>query len=327
MKKLIVITCLVLINNISNAQFFRNYINLYENNYEDNLGKLYMNKTYKKEGVKEVADKTFNAKNELVNSTTTTKFNINGVGYSYVRLNKKRKLDWSWTYHLIDTLNYDKVESIHKKDTFIRINIFNKNNKIIETKQYSKDHVNYFTNKYTYNDKNKLATSAGYRKGKQTYKNEFDYYENGSRKETKCYDKKGKLIKIYNYACEPTGTIEKKVTQENICKKRTYNSDSSYLEIFEGHDNKRHTARRIVKYSKDSLELEQTFYNNNDKETRRYVSEYKDRKTVKFQHFYKGKLVREYYYTYKPNGLAESYQSFNKKGKLTQKTVYEYSYF
>ncbi len=296
-------------------------------NYEDNIGKLNINKTYQKEGVKEVTDKKFNAKNELIKSNTTTKFNKNGVGYSFLRHNKKGELKWVWTYHIIDTLNYDKLESIYKNDTFRRINIFNENNKIIETNHYSKDNKVYFSYKYTYNNKNKLATSAGYRKGKQTYKNEYEYYDNGSRKETREYNKKNKLIKIYNYACEPTGVVEKKVTQESICKKRTYNPDSSYVIIYEGHDNKGHTARRIVKYSKDSLELEQIFFNNKNKETSKYISEYKDRKTVKFQHYYKGKLLKEYHYSYKPNGLAESYQSINKKGKLIQKTLYEYGYF
>lgn len=327
MKKIIFIACLALICNTSNAQLFRSQIYLQENNYEDNIGKLYVNKTYQKEGVKEVTDKKYNSKNELINSNITTKFNKNGVGYSFLKYNKKGKLKWIWTYHLIDTVNYDKLESVSNNDTFRRVNIFNENNKIIETNHYSKDNKIYYTYKYTYNNKNKLATSSGFRKGKQTYKNEYEYYDNGSLKETREYNKKGKLKKIYNYACEPTGTVEKKITQENICKKRTYNPDSSYVVIYEGHDNKGNMARRIVKYSKDSLELEQTFYNKKDKETRKYITEYKDKKVVGFQNFYSGKLIRKYNYSYKPNGLTDSYQSYNKKGKLLQKTVYEYSYF
>lgn len=327
-KKFTLIICLALLGNMVNAQFFRNYFYLTDNYYDENLGSLYVNKQVKKEGVNEIFSKSINPKNKKITLNNIQKFNANGVCYFYQNLDKKGRIYLTRTCHLIDTLRFDKMEYAYKKDTFTTINIFNDQNKIIETQNFRKNNVKTWTNKYTYNDKNKLATSIGIgRKGKQAYKNEYDYYDNGSRKETRYYNKKNKLEKIYSYACEPTGVVEKKVTQQNICKKRTYNPDSSYFEIFEGHDNKGHSSRRVVKYSKDSLDLEETYYNNNDKETRRYVSEYKDRKTVNFQYFYKGKLKRAYHYNYNSKGLIENYVSTNRKGKVKNNIVYEYSYF
>lgn len=69
------------------------------------------------------------------------------------------------------------------------------------------------------------------------------------------------------------------------------------------------------------------YYNKNDKETVRYVSDYKDRKVVSCQYFYKGKLKKTYYLTYKTNGLTESYKTTNAKGRVKSNQVYEYNYF
>jgi len=327
--KITFIVFFLLINNATKAQLFNTYFYLNDNNNDYNLGSLYVNKYAKEEGVKEILTKPLNPKNKQLKINSIQTFNKNGVCYYFQSFNKKGEIYLNRNYHLIDTLRYDKMESAYKKDTFTTINIFNNNNKIIEL-QYLRNpnKTKYWSYKYTYNDKNKIATSTSLnKKGKQHFKNEFDYYENGSRKETRHYNKKNKLEKIYSYACEPTGVVEKKVTQQNICKKRTYNPDSSYFEIFEGHDNKGHSSRRVVKYSKDSLELEQTYFNNNDKETKRYVSEYKDRKTIKFMQYFNGKLQMINHYSYKSNGLIESFKATNAKGKEKANIIYEYSYF
>ncbi len=326
--KLAIIICFALLSNMVNAQR-RSSIDFNDSyNYENNLGTLYLNDDYKKQDVKEVVTKFANPKTNQLSTRGIYKLNKNGVGYFYQSLNKKGKIYLTRTYHLIDTLKYDKMESAYKKDTFSTVNIFNNNQKIAEIQYFKSPNKMYWSYKYTYNEKNKVASGISLnKKGKQTYKMEFEYYDNGSKKETRHYNKKNKLVKIYSYACEPIGVIEKKVTQQNICKKRTYNPDSSYFEVFEGHDNKGNSMRRIGKYSKDSLQLELTYYNKNDKETVRYVSAYKDRKAVTCNYFYKDKLKKIYYITYKPNGLTESYKITNANGKVKSNQVYEYSYF
>lgn len=317
----------LLINNATKAQLFKTYFNLNDSYYENNIGSLYVNKSAKKEGVKEIRTKSLMPKNKQFKTNSIQTFNNNGVCYFFQSFNKKGEIYLKRNYHLIDTFRYYKMESAYKKDTFRTIHIFNESNKVIEIQNF-RNNKKSWTDKYTYNDKNKTATSIGIdRKGNQVYKTEYDYYENGSRKETRHFNKKNKLEKIYSYACEPTGVVEKKVTQQNICKKRTYNPDSSYFEIFEGHDNKGHSSRRVVKYSKDSLELEQTYFNNNEKETKRFVSEYKDRKTIKYLQYFNGKLKAINHYSYKSNGLIESFKATNAKGKEIANIVYEYAYF
>jgi hypothetical protein len=327
-KEFTFIICLALLSNIANAQF-RSTIDFNDyNSYENNIGSLSINNEYKNQNVKEVITNNFDNKNKELKTKGIYKLNKNGIGYFYQSINKKGKIKLTRTYHLIDTFRYDKMEHAYKKDTFTTVNFFNNNNKVTETQYFRNPNKMYWSYKYTYNNQNKVSSGISLnKKGKQTYKTEFEYYDNGSKKETRHYNQKNKLVKIYSYACEPTGVIEKKVTQQNICKKRTYNPDSSYFEIFEGHDNKGHSSRRIGKYSKDSLQIEMVYYNKNDKETVRYVSAYKDRKVVSCQYFYKGKLKKTYYLTYKTNGLTESYKTTNAKGKVKSNQVYEYSYF
>ncbi len=328
MKKLVLLSTAFLLSIVANAQF-RSYIDFNDyNSYENNLGLLTVENKYKNQNVKEVITINFDKNNNQLKTKGIYRLNKNGIGYFYQRINKKGKIELTRTYHLIDTVRYDKLEYAYIRDTFTTVNIFNNINKVTETQYFNGSSKLYLTYKYTYNNLNKVSSGISLnKKGKQQYRMEFDYYDNGSKKETRHYNKKNKLVKIYSYVCEPTGVIEKKVTQQNICKKRTYNPDSSYFEIFEGYDNKGHTSRRIGKYSKDSLELEMVYYNKNDKETVRYVSVYKDRKVVTCQYFFKGKLKRTYYLTYKINGLTESYKITNAKGEVKTNQVYEYQYF
>jgi hypothetical protein len=327
-KKFTLIICLAVLSNLANAQL-RSYIDFNDyNSYENNLGTLLIDNEYKNQNVKEVVTINFDKKNRQLKTKGIYKLNKNGIGYFYQSIDKKGKIKLSRTYHLIDTFRFDKMESAYRNDTFTTVNIFNNNNKISEIQYIRNPNKMYWSYKYTYNEKNKITSSVSLnKKGKQYFKYEFDYYDNGGKKETRYYNKKNKLAKIYSYACEPTGVIEKKVTQQNICKKRTYNPDSSYFEIFEGHDNKGHSSRRIGKYSKDSLQLELVYYNKHDKETIRYVSVYKDKKVVTLHYFRNGNLKKMYYLTYKTNGLTESYKITNAKGKVKTNQVYEYQYF
>ena len=327
-KKLSIFIFFLFVNNISKAQWNASFDSGNNYNYENNIGMLYVNNDFKIQGVKEVTTKFIHSKTNKLNIQEIYTIDKNGVGYFYKKYNKKGKIYLTRTYHLIDTARYNKMESAYKKDTFNTINIFNDNKKIIELQYLNNKHEKYWSYQYSYNDRNKLATSTSLnKKGKQYFRNEFYYYDNGSKKETRYYNKKNTLKKIYSYACEPTGEVAKKVTQQNICKKRTYNSDSTFVEIFEGHDNKGHSSRRIVKYSKDSLPLEQLYYNHKDQEIKRYVSEYYEGKIINFQHYNKRKLKRAYHYTYNAKGLLESYQSINNKGKIKNNNVYEYSYY
>ncbi|MCF8428822.1 MAG: hypothetical protein K9G64_01710, partial [Bacteroidia bacterium] len=207
-KNLTIIILFLFINNILKAQWTYSFDLNNNFNYENNIGLLYVNNDYKTQGVKQVTTKYINSKTNQLNTHEIYTIDKNGVGYYYQKLNKKGGIYLIRTYHLIDTLRYDSMVSAYKKDTFSTVNIFNDNKKIIELQYFNSNNKKYWSYKYTYNDKNKLATSTSLnKKGKQYFRNEFYYYDNGSIKETRYYNNKNKLKKIYSYACEPTGEV------------------------------------------------------------------------------------------------------------------------
>ena len=67
-------------------------------------------------------------------------------------------------------------------------------------------------------DSTHLLLSADYKKGKPRVRNEYDYYEDGSRKKERFYWK-GRLKHSYNFTCDPKGKIEKKkVLEKDVCR-------------------------------------------------------------------------------------------------------------
>ncbi len=322
-----IIICFFLLSNMANAQYYFKYSALNDYDYYGNTGKMYVNNDYKKLGVKEVITKRVDPKSNKVISTGINSVNGNGISYQFINLNKKGVLTYSNNYNFIDSVHYDKRLTVYKTDTTVMINVFNDKKLITEVQYFNKKKEKRSFAKHTYNDNNKIYSITWFnKKGIENYRYEYQYYENGSRKTTREFDK-GKLKKVYNYTCEPMGEVEKKVSQQNICKKRTYNPDSSYFEIFEGMDNKGKSSRKIIKYSKDSTATEQVFYNSNDKETMKFVYEKSKNNSQKTYYYYKGKLKEVSVSTKNKNGLFESYTVSNGKGKIKSNTTYEYSYF
>ncbi|MFZ4798532.1 MAG: hypothetical protein ACOYMA_13630 [Bacteroidia bacterium] len=326
-KKFTIIICLALLGNMANAQYYFKYSALNNYDYYGNTGKMFENTDYKKLGVKEVITKNVEPKSNKVISTGINLVNAYGISYQFLNLNKKGILTYSNNYHFIDSVHYDKRLIVYKIDSSVMINVFNDKKLITEVQYFNKKKEKRSFAKHTYNENNKIASITWCnKKGAESYRYEYQYFENGSRKTTSEFDK-GKLKKVYNYTCLPMGTVEKKVSQQNICKKRTYNPDSSYFEIFEGMDNKGKSSRKIIKYSKDSTAKEQVFYDNNDKETMEFVYEKGNNNSQKTYFYYKGKLKEVSASTKNKNGLIESYTVTNGNGKVKSNTTYEYNYF
>jgi hypothetical protein len=289
-------------------------------------GKAYLNKSYNENKVKEVKMYLVNEKKATSRLRGVNKINNYGVTFHRAYFDKSGNQVSRTTTDFIDSLRFSKQITINK-DSFTTTNLFDDKGRLIEVKNFKNDNKARSTNKYQYDENGKQSLSAFYNKnGIETERYEYTYYENGSRKETKFY-KKNKLKKVYNYACEPTGTVEKKVSQQTICKKRTYNPDSSYFEIYEGKDNKGHSYRRVSKFTMDSLCTEETFFNNNNKEGYKYLYVYENRKTKSISVYNKGKISRTYVYSYTPEGLTTGYKAINAKGKIMNNIKYEYSYF
>lgn len=326
MKKLTFLFCAWLCCHAAQAQLFGDGISFYEFEFSPSNTRLFANSNYQKNKVKQVEVKQLNTKSNSIKRTYYYAINPIGIAYEYRLMDKKGKIIRSYSYSFLDSFRFEKRIAVYKKDTFLLKNQFN-DKQLVTTSEYFKKQQLMTAVKYTYNSNNQIA-STNYinKKGKETSRYEYKYFENGSREEMKYY-KNNKLKKIYNYSCQPTGEVQKKVTQLNICKRRDLNLDSSYIEIYEGKDNKGRANTQIKKYSKDSLILEDTYLNKNDKEIRKYVYAYDNEKTKAILTYRKGKLLSTSHYQYTPTGLYSGYQVKNAKGKIKTNIAYTYQYF
>lgn len=329
MKKLIILPVLVLFFTALNAQMIsRSFLWTYDIDFYSSRGTVHADSAYKANRVSFVVSKKANKQNQWI-PVAKNEYNDFGVSHAHTYFNKKGLPRQYTIYHLIDSNHYDKASYIRKKDTILSTYEFNADKQITKALFYNKKHQLFYYYTCLYNEDKRLTEVNGYnKKGGQSYKYQYAYYDNGSKKETHYFNKNNKLKKIWTYACEPTGVLASKVSQQNLCKRRTYNPDSSYFEIYEGTDNKGRTSRRVVKYSKNNLALEISYFNNKDKEVMRSVRTFNNEgKMLSSQEFKKGKLVATHQYTYGDRGLIASWKEVSAKGKDKSSYTYEYGYY
>jgi hypothetical protein len=254
--------------------------------------------------------------------------NENGMIYLGYHFNKKGKLTEGWFINYSDSIHYKSFYSFSKKDTSSYLYTFNDSNHITQLLHYQSNKLIAAEN-YTYNNIGKKDEMQHFGKNNQLkFHYKYSYYDNGSIKEARLYNGKGKLKQVWSYACTPSGELEKQVKQTNYCKVRNYNPDSSYFEINEGTDNKGKTQRTVKKFSKDSLMLEFQTFGNNGKEIHKTQYTYNQkREKIGYTTYYKGKLRYKNVLALYQNGLQESSQYFDKKGLSGYKTHFTYTYY
>lgn len=213
-------------------------------------------------------EKGLSQKNEFYNRNGTTKKTIirsyndsnRIVEYRVIKKNKPYKL------HI-----YSYKDYIH----------------IVSSTYYYKDTITpsgFTSYKYYPNHKCKSYSTAN-KKNKQQYRYEYDYYDNGSRKETRFYTKT-KLKHTWVYDCDPKGALSDNKTVK-ICKNRTYEADSSFTEIYES-TIKGKANRNIIKSTADGRVLENTTFDAKGKMKYRSTYEYNSAQKLVKHLVYKG---------------------------------------
>jgi hypothetical protein len=163
---------------------------------------------------------------------------------------------------------------------------------IVRINYYFKDSINARRHSlYSYYPNGKYKSTISYdKKGKETFRYEYDFYENGSKKETRNYNK-GKLKYRWVYDCDWRGELStNKESQIKICQNRMYDTDSSYTEVYES-TVKNKATKTITKATKDGRILEQELYNVKGKLIHKTVCQYNDAK----------KLIKKTQYEKQPN--------------------------
>ncbi len=91
-------------------------------------------------------------------------------------------------------------------------------------------------------DKNCIAMSRYKSNGKLFYRYEYDFYTDGSRREARWYDSKGKLGSVFTYDCGAVGKTAKEMSKDTAlyCVKYDVDAEGNKVKIVELDMKKRH---------------------------------------------------------------------------------------
>ena len=155
---------------------------------------------------------------------------------------------------------------------------------------------------------------------------EYDYYEDGKRKQTKFY-KKGELKHIWNYTCDDEGKEQKKdIKTTQICHIKEYLEDSSYIIVNRTTDNKGRIRKNVSKYSKNKKLIEYRSYNNKGKLVWGHDYRYNCKgQKIQAITYRRGGLIwrkQEWFYN---NDLVVKYKYYKRKAKLKYSLEYKFN--
>jgi hypothetical protein len=303
-------------------------------------------------------DHNYTALNSLGQVTERKYTNRWGFGFLMFKNFIHRKNEYSnGDLRKVEFLNENgEVESYHLYDyTFLHrsnhAQTFKKGKKVNEDfTDYNADSTQKEYRSYKIkNDKQKLVLRY-----------EYDYYPDKQKKETRQFDRKGKLKYTWKYDCNPKGEVVKKESQ--VCKNTGFNNKGHIVDVifhtnaqgkktktvhtyymFNGR--KIHVANEIymVKNGKeikrsdvhlaDSIEPYYCYRNYDKKgimvmENKVEYSSYSLASTVLkkavYRLFDKGKVTVRWETSYDVKGLPLVSESFDKKNKSLGKAVYKY---
>lgn len=177
-----------------------------------------------------------------------------------------------------------------------------------------------------YNDSGKLIMSQSFNNGKLNYRYEYDFYQNGSKKETRYFNKKNKLKYRYTYECDPKGELEnKEVKNRNYCVKKEEKNDGSYMEISEYKNEKGKVTKYIRHYTADSLLSLSEYFNYKGELNFKTAYQYNENKQITMiENSNKKGIMSISIFDYDSQGLFANGKRLNRKGKVTYQWRFEY---
>jgi len=235
--------------------------------------------------------------------------------------------------YLNDTLITNRITLNHHLDTLSSENrIYDNKNRLI-LRGYKISFLLFFHKTwgytYRYNDIGKLsAYSSVDKNGKDYYRYEYDFYENGSRKETRYFNQKNKLKERWTFECDQKGELESKsVKQGNFCTKREFHNDGTFIEVFDYTNEKGKHTKAVTHYTSDSLLILYEVYNNKGKLENKWEHIYdKLGNETQISYYDSKKLKRKFVYAYNDKNLCVKMDFYRSNGKLYNSFAYDYSY-
>ena len=149
-----------------------------------------------------------------------------------------------------------------------------------------------------------LIQSFTGKREKPGWRYEYDFYENGSKKEVRYYNPKGKLKEVYTYDCNLVPKTEKEMLKDTLkaCIKYETDADGNKIKIIEEQDEK--GRLKVTRLTRDK----------------------KDRLISAVTTGHKGKIITSYTAEYNESDLVVRSSSQHPKGLRTFRASYAYTY-
>jgi hypothetical protein len=314
-------SCLLAQNTEYNYYYTDNYLSQYERLYDTSFFN-----SIKRNKISEIQSKYSSEKyksSETITFDSLARPLLNKRSQGKHNYSKQYFYDEKHSNKFSKIFEYDK----HQKELKVKSYKYDENGRDIYYESHRKGKL---MNKVLtgYNDEGKVTERLIYYKQNATpaTKYTYDYYEDGSQKETRFY-KKGKLKYTWHYDCEPKGALEKaQKDTTTVCIKKEVDSLGRKITWRQETDpkNKVITTRSIYLDEKEinPIEILKTYLNG---DTLMYWLNTEDE--FIYKQFYKGRITWTQHTKYNSFGETEHLISYNyKKGKLKYKTTGSYYY-
>jgi hypothetical protein len=314
-------SCLLAQNTEYNYYYTDNYLGQYERLYDT----AFFN-SIKRNRISEIQSKYSSDKyksSQIITFDSLARPIQNKRSYAKHSYSKQYFYDEKHSNKFSKIFEYDK----HQKELKVKSYKYDDNGRDVYYESYRKGKL---MNKVltSYNDDGRVTERTIYYKQKTTpaTKYTYNYYEDGSQKETRFY-KKGKLKYTWHYDCEPKGTLEKAAKDTTtVCIKKEVDSLGRKITWRQETDpkNKVITTRSIYLNEKEvnPQEVLKTYLNGDT-----LVYWFRSGNEFVYKQYYKGKISWAQHTTYNDAKLvtltvSENYKKGKLKGNHTSKNFY-----
>ena len=159
----------------------------------------------------------------------------------------------------------------------------------------------------------------------------YSYYPDGSKKQTIGYDGKGSITHLWNYECNPEGTINTRKLKDTskVCVRYETDKDGNKIKIREEMVHEGRIVRKIIKYNKAGYTLETAGYNKKGIALYRNIFSYNGEGRLSESVYYKPKsneINHKYHYQYDKNGNCIKFVSYKSANPEEAGIIYRIIY-
>ena len=261
-------------------------------------------------------------------------YDANGNQTDYKFYKKNGKVKYHYSYKWNDEGKSTEFQWL-KKDGSMKMKnttAYNGAGKVIEEKQFWKsDNDLAWHSTSTYDaQQNLIGLKYLLNNDKKLYRRyAYSYYPDGSKKQTIEYNRKDVVKHIWNYDCNPAGSLETKSLKDSskICIRYETDKDGNQIKIKEQNVKQGKTVRIITKYDIHDNEIYSVGYKASGKETRHVESSYDNRDNLTERKLFKpntAELKNRWVVHYDNSGNVTESKAY-KGSELTHFWKYSYT--